>query len=67
MIASQSPRWYYTTENYNEFINNHYHFIDDDDEEKKFLIGFVYLTVMSLNKIQFLEIINVLNICQIEM
>ena len=35
MLDSQSPRWCYSTEKYNERQNDHYHNTDDSDDEKK--------------------------------
>ena len=29
MTESQSPRWCHSTQDYNEYTNNHYHNIDD--------------------------------------
>ena len=33
VLESQSPKWCYSTKDYNEWINNYYHNTDDDDEK----------------------------------
>ena len=48
-----SPRWCYTTQDYNECTNKHYHNIDD---EKIFPIGFFYLIKTNAKNIESLQI-----------
>ena len=35
-----SPGWCFSTEDYNEWMNNHYHYDKDDDDEKTIPNGF---------------------------
>ena len=58
MLDSQSPRWCYFTEKYNERQNDHYNNIDDSDDEKIIPKGF-YLNLLFCNECEkYTEFVN---------
>ena len=47
-----SPRICFSTEDYNECMNEHYDNNNDDDDDEKNLKGFFYLTAMNVKNIE---------------
>ena len=61
-----SPRICFSTEDYNEWMNEHYSKNNDDDDEKIIPKWFFYLIAMIVKHIERLQIIYVLTIDHID-